>query len=185
MRKLSVFLSISVDGYFSDSEGDMSWAHDRDPEFNGFVADNASSGNALVMGRRTYDLMTAYWPTDIARTTDPVLASAMNDLPKIVFSRTMREVGWNNTPLVRTDAVEAMGALKRQQGPDMVVLGSGSIVSLLAQAGLVDSFQFVIVPLALGAGRSVFAGMSERLRLAPSRSRTFRNGNVVLTYQPA
>lgn len=185
MRKLSVFLSISVDGYFADSGGDMSWAHDRDPEFNRFVADNASSGNELVMGRRTYDLMTAYWPTDFARRNDPVMAVAMNSLPKIVFSRTMRKAVWNNTRLIGSDPVEAMRALKREEGRDMVVLGSGRIVCLLAQAGLVDSFQFVIVPVALGAGHSVFAGISENLRLQPIGSRTFKNGNVVLTYVPA
>jgi dihydrofolate reductase len=184
MRKLGVFLSISLDGYFADSSSDMSWAHDRDPEFNTFLADNASSGSELVMGRRTYDLMSAYWPTDFARQNDPALAAAMNSLPKIVFSRTMREASWNNTRLVKTDPIEALRALKREEGRDMVVLGSGSIVGLLAQAGLVDTFQFVIVPLALGAGRSVFAGMCERLRLEPIESRTFKNGNVALTYVP-
>ncbi|KQV11348.1 hypothetical protein ASC97_15610 [Rhizobium sp. Root1203] len=184
MRKLGVFLSISVDGYFADSSGDMSWAHDRDPEFYTFLADNASSGSELVMGRRTYDLMSAYWPTDFARQNDPALATAMNSLPKIVFLRTIREAGWNNTRLVKTDPIEAVRALKREEGQEMVVLGSGSIVRLLAQAGLVDTFQFVIVPLALGAGRSVFAGLSERLRLEPIGSQRFGNGNVALTYVP-
>jgi dihydrofolate reductase len=137
------------------------------------------------MGRRTYDLMAAYWPTDFAKQNDPIVATAMNSLPKIVFSRTMREADWYNTRLVQSDPIEAMRVLKRDEGQDMIVLGSGSIVSLFAQAGLVDRFQFVIVPLALGAGRSVFEGMSESLRLEPVGSRAFKNGNVVLTYVPA
>lgn len=175
MRKLGVFLSISVDGYFADSGGDMSWVHDGDPEFNAFVAENASSGNALVMGRRTYDLMAAYWPTDFAKQNDPIVATAMNSLPKIVFSRTMREADWYNTRLVQSDPIEAMRVLKRDEGQDMIVLGSGSIVSLFAQAGLVDRFQFVIVPLALGAGRSVFEACPRACgwnRLVAERSRT-------------
>ncbi len=185
MRQLGVFLSISLDGYFADQNGDASWAHRDDPEFNAFIAGNASIGGELLMGRRTYDLMASYWPTAMAREREPIVADGMNSLPKIVFSQTMSEAGWNNTRLIREDPVAAVRALKQVEGKDMVALGSGTIVSQLAEAGLVDVFQFVVVPIALGAGRSVFAGISERLALTLTDSRAFARGNVVLTYTPS
>lgn len=185
MRQLSVFLSISLDGYFADLNGDVSWAHRDDPEFNAFVASNASAGGELLMGRRTYDLMASYWPTAMAKERDPIVADGMNSLPKIVFSRTMSEAGWINTRLIRENPAQAVHALKRAEGKDMVVLGSGSIVAQLVEAGLVDVFQLVVVPIALGAGQSVFAGISERLALTLTDSRAFAKGNVVLTYAPS
>lgn len=184
MRQLKVFLSISVDGYFADERGDMSWAHADDPDFKTFVAANAGSGNTLVMGRVTYDLMASYWPTDMAKRNDPAVAAAMNELPKIVFSRTIRETNWNNTRVFHRAPVAAMQALKNEEGRDMVILGSGSIARLFAEAGLVDSFQFVVVPLVLGGGRAALAGLSRRLPLTLEDSRTFKNGMVVLTYRP-
>jgi len=97
MRRLIVFSSVTLDGYFSGAGGDIRWAHsgDPDPEFDAFVRQNASGGGELVFGRITYDLMAAYWPGEPARASDPVVAEAMNRLPKVVFSRTMDQAGWN------------------------------------------------------------------------------------------
>src|SRR5260221_7204408 len=108
MRKLSVFNQVSLDGYFVDSKGDMSWAHDdrQDAEFNAFVADNAGNGGELVFGRITYQMMASYWPTPLAAKNDPVVAERMNNLPKVVFSRTLDKASWQNTKLVK----EGIGA---------------------------------------------------------------------------
>ena len=101
MRKIIVFNQVSLDGYFVDRNGDMSWAHKQDPEWNAFVASNASGGGELLFGRVTYDLMVSYWPTAHALQNNPVVAEHMNALPKVVFSRTMDRPSWNNTKLVK------------------------------------------------------------------------------------
>lgn len=184
MRKVIVFNNISLDGYFTDPNNDMSWAHREDPEFNAFTAENASGEGVLLFGRKTYDLMASFWPTPQAAQMMPEVAAGMNRMPKVVFSRTMDKATWNNTTLVKSDPAGAVRKMKNEPDPDMVIFGSGSIVSLLAGEGLIDEYQFVVVPIVLGAGRIMFEGLKERLTLKLTRSRTFRNGNVFLCYEP-
>src|SRR3990172_758991 len=97
MPQLVVFNHITLDGYFSDISGGMSWAHKEDAEWNAFVADNAKGGGVLVFGRITYQLMASSWPTPQALQSFPVVAERMNNLPKVVFSRTLDHASWNNT----------------------------------------------------------------------------------------
>jgi dihydrofolate reductase len=184
MRKLIVFNSVSLDGYFTDDHGDMSWAHQRDAEWGAFVSENASGGGELVFGRVTYDLMAAYWPTATALKGNPVVAQQMNNLPKIVFSRTLAKASWRNTKLIKGDIASAMTGLKQEPGPDMVIMGSGSIVSQLTDARLIDEYQVVLCPIALGSGRTMFQGVKGRLNLTLKKTRAFGNGNVVLWYEP-
>ena len=187
MRKLTVFNNVTLDGYFVDAKGDMSWAHrpTSDPEYNAFVSENASGEGELLFGRITYQLMLSYWPTPMAQQNDPVVADGMNRMRKVVFSRTLKEVTWNNTNLVKGDLVEAVRKMKSEEGPPMVILGSGSIVSQLARARLVDEYQIVLNAIALGKGRTMFDGMTEKLPMKLLRSRVFGNGNVFLSYEPA
>lgn len=187
MGKLIVLNQISLDGYFVDAHGDMSWAHNatEDDEWDEFVAANASGGGQLVFGRVTYELMASYWPTPAAMRNDPVVAERMNNLPKIVFSRTLSEASWNRTRLVNDDPAAEMRKLKAEPGNDMAIMGSGTIVSLLTREGLIDEYQIVVVPLVLGAGRTMFEGVGEKLGLELTKTRTFGNGNVFLRYEPA
>lgn len=180
MRKLRVFESISVDGYFTDANDDMSWAHAgrEDPEFADWVSGNASAGGELLFGRKTYQMMEAFWPTPIAAQQMPAVAKGMNAARKYVASRTIQPT-WNNTRLLKGDLIKAVGELKASAGPDITVLGSGSVVAQLGEAGLVDQYQFVIIPVAIGSGRGVFANRRQ-LRLLEHRA--FRCGNVVVTY---
>jgi dihydrofolate reductase len=184
MRRLIVFNSVSVDGYFVDMKGDMSWAHNSDPEFNAFVSDNASGGGELLFGRITYNLMAGYWPTPIARKNDPVVADGMNRLPKVVFSRTMDKASWNNTRLVKGDLVAEVRKMKKEPGPGMVIMGSGSIVAQLVEERVIDEYQVVLIPVVLGKGRTMFEGVKEKLGMKLVSSRVFGNGNVFLCYQP-
>src|SRR5205823_8847822 len=103
MRKLIVFNSVSLDGYFTGRQGDMSWAHKQDKEWNDFVAGNASGEGELVFGRVTYEMMASYWPTSQARKDAPAVAGKMNDAPKIVFSHKMKKATWKNTRLIGGD----------------------------------------------------------------------------------
>ncbi len=180
MRKLRVFESISVDGYFTDANGDMSWAHAgrEDAEFGRWVSSNAGSGGELLFGRKTYQMMEAFWPTPAAAEQMPEVAKGMNAARKYVASKTIQPT-WNNTQLLKGDPVKAVRDLKKTDGPNIAMLGSGSLAAQLGEAELVDEYQFVIVPVVLGGGRSVFT-KGCRLRLIDERS--FRCGNVVVTY---
>jgi dihydrofolate reductase len=184
MRKLTVFNNVSLDGYFSDSHGDMRWAHRQDAEWDAFVSQNASGGGALVFGRVTYDLMAGYWPTAAALQSNSVVAEQMNNLPKIVFSRTLERASWSNTKLIKGDIVAATRQLKQEPGPDMVILGSGSIVAQLTDARLIDEYQIALCAVVLGGGHTMFEGLKRKLDLTLRKTRTFGNGNVVLWYEP-
>ena len=186
MPRLVVFNHVSVDGYFVDPKGDMSFAHGNrdDAEWNAFVAGNAAGGGVLLFGRVTYDLMRSYWPTPQALARDPVVAERMNARPKVVFSRTLDAATWANTRLVKSDVAAEVRRMKRESGSDMAILGSGTIVSQLAATGLIDEFQIVVNPVVLGGGRTMFDGVRERLALRLTRTRAFANGSVLLCYHP-
>ena len=176
-----MFESISVDGYFCDAHGDMSFAHAGadDPEFAAWIGGNASGGGELLFGRVTYEMMASFWPTPAAAQQMPVVAKGMNAATKWVASRSLARVDWSGARLLDGDLVTAVRALKAKDGPGIAVLGSGSIAAQLGAAGLVDDYQFVIVPVALGGGRTVF---SAGKTLTLQHSRTFKNGRVVVTY---
>jgi len=183
-RTLTSFGHVSLDGYFVGGSGDMSWAHKRDAEWSAFVAENAGSDSELVFGRTTYQMMAGYWPTSQAIQASPRVAERMNHTPKVVFSRTLDTVAWNNTKLVKGDIAASMRRMKKQPGKPMVILGSGSIVSQMAQEGLIDEFQIVLNPLAVGNGRTYFDGIEGRLKLTLVKTRAFGNGNVLICYKP-
>lgn len=185
MRKLSVFNQVSLDGFICDAQGDMSWAHKQDPEWQRWVESNASGDGELVFGRVTYQHMASFWPSPMAQETLPVLASHMNRRRKIVFSRSLSRADWNNTRLMQDDLGTVMRALKAEAGPQLVVLGSASLVRQLAELDLIDSLQVVINPIILGAGKAMFSDLKQHLTLTHRESRTFQNGNVALSYERA
>lgn len=186
MRRLIVFNNVTLDGYFADSKGDMRWAHrqTQDPEFNAFVADNAGSGGQLLFGRITYQLMASYWPTPMALQNERKVAEGINNLPKVVFSRTLESATWNNTRLVKGDMLNEVRKMKQEPGKDMAILGSGSLVAQLGQEGLIDEFQVLVNPVVLGRGRTMFDGLEKRLSLKLAATRAFKSGNVLLSYEP-
>ncbi len=185
MPKLYVFNNVSLDGYITDSKSDMSWAHKNDQEWLDFTRTNAQSGGVMLFGRVTYDLMIQFWPTPAATQSMPAVAERMNKAPKIVFSRTLNKATWNNTRVVKEDLVGEVRRLKKEPGEDMLLMGSGTIISQLTEAKLIDGYKIVMVPVILGGGRTMFEGVSGRPTLKRTLSRTFENGNVYLCYEPA
>jgi dihydrofolate reductase len=187
MRRLIVFNHVTLDGYFAGANGDLSWAKpgNDDPEYAAFVAENASGDGQLLFGRVTYQLMASYWPTAIAEQHLPEVAAGMNKAQKVVFSRTLETASWQNTQLVKGDLISEIRRMKNEPGPGMAILGSGSIVAQLAPEHLIDEYHIVMDPVAIGTGRTMFQGIREKLDLKLTKSRTFRNGKVLLTYQPA
>ncbi|MCY1083489.1 dihydrofolate reductase family protein [Archangium lansingense] len=187
MRRVVVFNNVSLDGYFVDANGDMSWAHGvaQDDEWNEFVSGNASGEGELLFGRKTYEMMASFWPTPLAAQQYPAVAEGMNKLPKVVFSRTLDKATWSNTRLVKGGLEDEIRRMKGEPGKDMTILGSGTIVSQLAQAGLIDEYQLVVNPIVLGQGRTMFEGLEEKLPLKRTQTRAFGNGVVLLCYEPA
>jgi dihydrofolate reductase len=175
---------VTLDGYFAGQGGDISW-HNVDEEFNTFAEENVNAENTLLFGRITYELMASYWPTPEAVKNDPIVAEGMNKARKIVFSRTLDKADWNNTRLVKTGMLAEVRRLKQQPGKDLTVLGSGSIVSQLAEEGLIDEYQIMVNPVVIGKGRTMFEGIKDRLVLKLTKTRIFGNGNVLLCYEPA
>ena len=197
MRKLAVFNQITLDGYFTGPNGDLSWAKadSDDPEFQEFVQGNAQGAGTLVFGRVTYEMMASYWPSPMALTQDPVVAEGMNRAPKIVFSRRLTKASWSNTTLVKGDLVAEVKKLKAASGEDMAILGSGSIIAQLAPHGLIDEYQILVSPIVLGGGRTMFEGVGAQhggvgaqhaapLHFTLTNSRAFKNGKVLLHYRP-
>jgi len=187
MRRLSVFEQVSVDGYFKTPSGDISWLHQTDnddEEFKQFTRDNAAAGGVLVFGRRTYEVMANFWPTAAASEQAPDVARHMNRMPKVVFSKTLDQASWNNTTVVKADPVSAIKKMKREPGEPMTIMGSGTIVSQLTAAGLIDEYQILVIPIVLGEGTTMFEGAGKLMNLTLTDTRTFRNGKAYHVYQP-
>ena len=182
MRKVLVFNLVTLDGYFEGPNREIDW-HNVDEEFNEYAVEMLNSVDTLLFGRVTYELMAGFWPTPDAMKNDPIVAERMNNLSKIVFSRTLDRVEWHNARLVKNNIAEEIKKMKNQPGKDMVILGSGSIVSELAQRGLIDEYRIMVNPVVLGRGKSLFKGINGRLNLKLTKTRTFKSGNVLLYYE--
>ncbi len=183
MRKLAVFNNVSLDGYIADSKGDMSWAHRQDAEWAAFTAENSKGDSAMLFGRVTYDMMAGFWPTPAAAQSLPDLSRRMNEAQKYVVSRTLTRADWNNTKLIKDDLSGTVRKLKAEPGPDLVIFGSGTVISQLTEDRLVDQYQIIVVPVVLGGGKPMFAGVGNNPQLRHIKSRSFTNGNVALWYE--
>ncbi|MBO9154026.1 dihydrofolate reductase family protein [Chitinophaga sp. GCM10012297] len=185
MGKLSAFNFLTLNGFYQGKEqGDINWhTHQAGGEEAEYAAEGAGSDSTLVFGRVTYDMMSAWWPTPAAIETMPGIAEGMNRSEKIVFSRTLKKADWNNTRIIKDNIGEAVRKLKKDR--DMTILGSGSIVTQLSDLGLIDQYQLMIDPVALGEGKTIFSGMQKQLNLKLVGHRIFKSGAVMLTYEPA
>lgn len=183
MGKLRAFDFVSLDGYLNGPNGDISWTR-HDAEEAEFSGQNAESGSTLLFGRKTFELMAGYWPTPMARQNNPATADGMNKADKIVFSRTLKTAEWSNTRLVKDNIAEEVRKLKQMPGKEMTLLGSGSILTQLTEQGLIDEYQIMLNPVAIGSGTPIFQGIRRKLDLKLIATRTFKSGVLLLTYQP-
>jgi dihydrofolate reductase len=184
MRNLVFFMLTSLDGYFEGPNHEIDWHH-TDEEFQEFAIQQVSDAEMLLFGRVTYEMMASFWPTKEAIESDPIVASLMNSLPKLVFSRTLATTDWQNTRLIKSDFAGEISRLKDQPGKDLCILGSSDLAVSFLEAGLLDEIRILLNPIVLGAGKPLFQGIPKRLSLKLLRTRLFTNGNVLLVYQPA
>jgi dihydrofolate reductase len=184
VRNVILFNLITLDGFFEGPGNDISW-HQVDDEFNEFAIEQLSSTDGLIFGRVTYQLMANFWPTPAGLDGEPATAKLMNSLPKYVFSRTLEKVEWKNTTLLKGDAIEELVKLKQGNGKDLFIFGSAELSSTFIRHGLIDEYRLMVNPILLGSGVPLFKDDHELIKLRLLKTRTFRNGNVLLYYQPS
>ena len=168
-------MMVSLDGYFEGEGHDLSW-HNVDEEFVRFADAQLDEADTLVFGRKTYEMMAEYWPNE---TEEDSTAARMNTLHKVVFSHDIMQVDWQNT-VASSDLVAKIKELRAQDGKDIAVLGSSHLGKQILEAGLLDEVRIMVNPVFIGSGSTLFEGLSRNLKL--KNTRTFENGNVLLTY---
>src|SRR6201996_5164681 len=150
MGKLTIFDFISLNGYYKGPGDDISWnLHSKEEQL--FSEKQMQKGNSLLFGRKTYQMMESYWQTLEAMANDDIVAKGMNEAEKFVISHSLETVNWNGATLLKGDLIEEVKKLK-QGAKDVTVLGSGSVITQLAAAGLIDLYQFMIFPILLPDG---------------------------------
>lgn len=181
VKKIIFQTILSVDGYFEGPDKTIDW-HVVDEEFNNYTIDFLDQVDTLFFGRITYELMASYWPTAI--TDNPIIATKMNELTKIVFSKTLEKVQWINSTLIHTNIQKEITNLKKQQGKNIAIFGSSDLAVTLIEQKLIDEVRIFINPIVLGGGKTLFQGIQNRINLKLFQTKTFRSGNVLLYYQP-
>ena len=188
MGTINVFNHVSVDGYYAGPKGDIDWFKSikKDPGLDKYMHGQATGGSSLIFGRTTYEMMKSYWPTPEAIKSDPGMAKVMNQSPKVVFSKSLKKVeegpNWKNITLVHD--IDRNQIVKMKEKADYTILGSGSIIQQLANLGLIDNYQFLVVPVVLGAGKSFFKDVS-KTEMKLEETKSFKNGIVAVRYTPA
>jgi dihydrofolate reductase len=195
-RRIVTFDWVTADGYFAGADGNLDWVV-PDEEQARAAAEGISGFDTVVFGRRTYELFEGFWRPavvdEFGTIPDPhhpgrrspehgAIAIALNSMTKVVFSRSMKDATWKNSRLLRELDPREIETMKAQPGKDLIVFGSGSIVSQLTRHGLIDEYQFVICPVLLGSGQSLVRGVPRPRRLDLLEAKTLLSGDVILRY---
>jgi len=195
MRRIVMFNWLTADGYFAGLDGSLEWVVPDEQQARAAAA-APQSFDTVIFGRVTYKRFEAFWRRavdDSSDAPDPhrpgqrsrehrAIAIWLNETNKLVFSRTLKDVTWTNSRLLHELDPREVEAMKKQPGKDMMVFGSGSIVSQLTQHGLIDEYQFVVCPIFLGRGRLLLDGLSKSVRLELLEARKYQSGDVLLRY---
>jgi dihydrofolate reductase len=198
MRRIVMFNWLTADGHFSGPDGSLEWVVPDDEQAKA-AAEGIPRFDTVLFGRVTYERFERFWRhavEDSSTARDPhrpgqrsrehrAIAIWLNETRKLVFSRTLKDVTWKNSRLFHELDPHEVEAMKKQPGKDMMVFGSGSIVSQLTQHGLIDEYQFVVCPIFLGSGRPLLTGVSKSVRLELLEARKYPSGDVLLRYARA
>jgi dihydrofolate reductase len=188
MRRIVVTEFISLDGVIEDpggSEGTRQggWSFKfNDPDGMKYKLDETMEHGALLLGRVTYEGFAEAWP---GRTDEVGFSDRMNSMPKYVVSKTLTRADWNNTTILSGDLAREVTALKGQEGDDILVAGSTSLVRGLTELGLVDEYRLMMFPIALGEGKRLFEGIADAATLSLADVTALKSGTVILTYHGA
>jgi dihydrofolate reductase len=185
MRTISVFMNVTVNGYFEGENHDLSFFKGDDEDNTFFREQTSKGGGTLLFGHRTYEMMKAFWPTAQAKESKPEIADYMNAASKIVVAHKPFEPGWSNVAVISGDVIDEVRKLKEEAGGNIVILGSNTLCVSLLPEGLIDEIQVVVNPVAIGAGTPLFSGLKARIDFKVTKTREFKSGNVLLSYAMA
>jgi dihydrofolate reductase len=183
MRKIIVSMMVSVDGFISDKNEEINW-HVWDKEMENYMLGFFDEVDTLVFGRKTYELMQDYWPTEKSVNESPGIAAKMNGLPKIVFSSSLQEASWSTSTLLKKVEPKEIELMKEEPGKDMVIFGGADLIASFAKLDLIDEYRLIVNPVALGEGKPLFKDLKEQLNLKLMNTQRFSCGNVLTCYQP-
>ena len=185
MRKIIVTEFITLDGVIESPGGNETphphggWQFKyNSPETGKYKIDELANVDALLLGKNTYDLFAGYWPNQTGVFADPI-----NQLPKYVVSRSLQQVEWNNSHILR-DVAGDVSTLKKSEGGDILVYGSATLVKALLHHDLIDELRLMVFPLSIGGGLRLFDDNRELKKFALKHSRAVDNGVLILEYQP-
>jgi dihydrofolate reductase len=188
MRKIIVFNMLSLDGFFAGIDGNIDW-HNVDDEFNDFAIMHTQEFGTIIFGKTTYKLFEDFWPNVINNPKfskeDQKIAQIIEDMEKIVFSKTIKKVTWSNSSLFHEINSKEIKKWKNKEGKPMAIFGSGTIVQQLTNMRLIDEYRIMINPVVLGKGKSMFGNVRKMFKLNLLNTRVFKNGNILLTYSPS
>lgn len=183
MSKITSFTFITLNGFFKGQNEDTSW-HPHGGEAGEYANKASDADNVLLFGRKTYEMMESFWPSPIAYQLFPIVAENMNKAQKLVCSNTLKKAEWQNTSILKGDIVEQIKQLKATGGKPITILGSGSLLTQLSDANLIDEYIIMLDPIALGKGVSIFEGIQNDLELELLSSRVFdKDGIILLNYK--
>jgi dihydrofolate reductase len=179
MSVIFVFMNMSLDGYVEGPGGDISWAHgDSEP----FARDEGRLVEAILFGRRTFEMMRGFWPSDQARQIAPETAAFMNSKPKYVASRRDFEPEWAGATVFHEDALAQIRELKAGTAGRIAVFGSNTLCASLLDAGLLDELHLMMNPVLLGEGTPLLRGLQARATLRLISAEPQASGAVLLKH---
>ena len=189
MRKIITTTWTTLDGFTAGPNGEMDWIGAIYDEAMGlYEVQVVSEADTLLLGRVTYQSFAGSWPyvpdNPNASEGEKIYARKLNAMRKIVFSRTLESVEWNNSTLLREIVPEEIERMKQEPGSDMLIYGSASLVRALTNLGLIDEYQLLVHPVIVGNGKPLFQDIKDQVKLKLVNSKTHPSGVVLLTYQP-
>jgi dihydrofolate reductase len=188
MRKIKLQMQLSLDGFVCGPSGEMDWmVWEWDRVLKDYAAELTTSADTFLMGRATGEGMAMYWPTVFSnpesKEEDKWMAAKLNNLPKVVFSRTVTSINWTNVR-VANDIVEEVRELKKEPGKDILLYGGAGLVSSFIRENLIDEYHLFINPAIIGKGKTIFRNLKERMALKLVKTTPSTTGIVILQYVP-
>lgn len=188
MRKVILSMNVTLDGFMSGPNCELDWHFEIwSADMAASLCEQLSKADAIILGRVTYSAMARYWPAKAIDLSFPredlAFAEMMNNHAKIVFSKTLTTTVWSNSRIVKGNIRKEVLQLKQQHGKDIIIYGSGKLASSLMKLGLIDEYFLWVHPVVLGAGKPLFKGLQNKLRMKLMNVKTFRSGVTVLSYE--